>query len=341
MALLFIDGFETYGTSDSAPTVGSIVDWQVIPTTATGVYIREGRNATGLSIGLSYHEYLIKKLNTTNDTLIVGFAMYTETLGADDWEFCILKSSQTAGINLHTGTDGSIKIKCGSTLLDTSDTGVITANTWQYVEIKVKCNDTTGTYDVWVDDVNVLSGSNVDTKAGTLAYHDVVWLTRGDLAYENRFDDFYVLDGSATTPNTRLTSSNTFITAIYPNGDSVIDWTPTGGGSHYTQVNTYNESTYIETGTSGDQDIFDYEAFSKVGTTIEAIQINTVAMEKDAKSYPLKTVAASSSNTVFSSNKPVCSTDPLGFTHVMVTDPDGDAWTKTALDSAKFGVEVG
>ena len=46
------------------------------------------------------------------------------------------------------------------------------ANTWYYIEFKVKCHATLGTFDLHVNGISVLIGSGINTKIGSHLYHD-------------------------------------------------------------------------------------------------------------------------------------------------------------------------
>jgi len=340
MALLYIDGFENYGnTANAVVTTGAVTNnWRALLTASMKVQV--GRDGSGLAISLeASSQTLIKQLNTTNATLVVGVAIYLTSIGTSAFAPIFLRASNTPGMNLRLNVDGSLSALRNTTVLGTSaNTGIITVNTWHYVEFKITTANSGGTYDVVVDGVNELTG-NGDTQPGNLAYHDVITLKKGAVSGNIRFDDLYVLDGSGSVNNDLL--GPVYVSSIYPDGDDTTDFTPTGGGNHYDQVNSvvFNNATYVETGTVTAKDIYTYGGFA--GTSnILGVQVSAVARETDARSMPLKILAKSSGNTVNGGKQPVGTTDWDGVTTVFEEDPDGNSWTQGSINSTAFGVEA-
>ena len=94
-------------------------------------------------------------------------------------------------------------------------------NQWHYFEVKVVCHDTAGYYQVRIDGVTVLSGTNVDTRAGA----DTRFVRFRMDEYYQYMDDIYICDTDGTANNDFL--GQILVEAIFPNADGDnSDWTP-------------------------------------------------------------------------------------------------------------------
>jgi len=340
--LLWIEGFEGMGVTDNAaPAPSGVVarkyvnvlqvPYQYLMAGRTGGHCLEMRGWGGFSTPAL----------TTNATLVVGFGYYFTAIA--NGRIMSLYDGTTEGINLRLETTGELAIYRGTTFLArTAGLGLLNA-TWHWIEMKVYCHDTAGTYEVRVGGVNRLSASGIDTKAGSNAYHNIV--TVPSLSLNSvRYDDIYILDGSGAVNNNFL--GNMKVVAVFPNGDvsGYTDWTPSAAADHYTLVdeNPTNDNTdYVESLTITDQDLWDYEAASNLGT-IAGIQINTEARVTDANSFTLKTLVKSDTTENTDAGQSVSSISYTTFHRIVEQDPHlSAAWTLTTLNAAQFGVEVG
>ncbi len=214
------------------------------------------------------------------------------------------RSSKEGGgypIRLYDGATQGVSVKLvGSELAITPGTGTPYATTvnlgllpltWYYLELKVKCADVGGTYELRVSGQTVLSGSG-DTKVGSNAYHDRVcfYNANGAIPY---FDDFYVCDGSGSANNNFL--GDVRVVTVRPSGaGGSTQWTP-DSGSNYARVNeaiSGEDSNYVEDGIIGHEDRYAFGDLSGV-SSINGLMICTDCRETDAKSYNLKTVCQS------------------------------------------------
>lgn len=177
--------------------------------TCTIVAGRTGNAAqiTG-SNGSNYADY---RLPTPDATVIVGFAFQVGSLTAAS-EVCQFLADNAATLHgrIVVNTNGSLAyIRYPSTTLGTTATGLIAANTWNYLEVRTTLSDTVGTVDIRLNGTSVLSLTAQDTKnAGTATVYDTVRVT-GPGSGSNRFDDLYILTGSGAA----FTGSQTFATS--------------------------------------------------------------------------------------------------------------------------------
>ena len=222
---------------------------------------------------------------------------------------------------------------------DTVGSFNIPTSAWVWLEIKINFANA-GSVEVRVNNVTVSTGSG-DFDAGAGPITSVVWTTVGN---GNAFiDDVVILDDTGTKLNDFLGDSR--IQTFFPDGDGAnTDWTTTGT-SHYTEVNDDphdGDTTYVESGTAGDRDTFNFPALNASPETIHAVQVSGIAKKTDANTQFLRGVAISNTTTGTSNGDATLSNEfskPLGA--IFLDDPNtGTEWTPTDLDNAEFGIEV-
>jgi len=345
MALLWLEGFDSIGTSlGSNPAPTGILSRRY-PTVIYPDYsvLRAGRiSGYSLECTAGWPDFRTPHL-TTNVTLIVGFAYQCN--GDHNGVIFGLYDGATLGVNLHREYGGDLGIYRGSTLLAaTSGLGLLTS-TWYWIEMKVLCNGTTGTYEVRVGGVTKLSGTGANTKAGSNNYHNVVQVVKGPGAGMCRFDDIYILDGSGAANNDFL--GNRKVVALYPNGDigGYTDFTCSSGSTHYALVdeNPINDDTdYVESGTSGHKDLWDYPSLSGTGSTVNGVEVNTMVKETDAQNMTLNTLIKSGATEDAGAGEVIGAANYKAMRRIAEVDPDtGVAWTTSGVNAAQFGIKVG
>jgi len=340
MALLFIDGFDTYGTANGSNATANTIDSKYHADDVSGAncVIQAGRSGAGHSLELtgSTTRIIRTNLGTTNANLVVGFGLYLNSLSATAVPIDF-RTDDTWGINLEVQTDGTVEVRNFVTVLGTTANSIVSVNTWVYLELQVECGNS-GSYELWADGVSELSGSSVDTQRhASKSYHNAISFSGGTA--NMRIDDLYVLDGTGSTNNTALGIMT--IETIYPDGDDTANWTANGGGSHYVEVDEAifdEDTTYIESNTSAQQDIFTYGNSSNSGP-VKGVQVTTDCKETDFESYQLKTLSDNGSLET-SATQFVGTVEYLGKSVIFETDPSSANWTQATVNSNMFGVEV-
>lgn len=344
MSLLLVEGFEGFGTSTGvAPQPTGIVGRAYSSVVNEHLMdVMAGRLAgRSLAFGTSNNQ-LRANFSTTDATLVVGFALKISTLVSDP-VFLTLYAGSTEGMKLRVRTSGIIEVWRDAVFMEASS-AVLTADTWYYIEFKVKCDNTVGTYEVRVGGVNVLSASGVDTQVGAQAYHNTVqlgFLAGFGLLY---FDDWYVCDSIGSVNNDFL--GNCRVDAIFPNGDDTAGWdTASGAGDHYLDVDEVladDDTSYVEDATTDHKDLYDYAAMPVGRGAIKGLEIKTMCRETDAENFDIVTPIKSGVTETDDSAQSIGTTDYVVKKRVSETDPNtSTAWTKTTVDAAKFGVKVG
>lgn len=342
MALLWIEGFEGFGdTAGLAPQPTGIMS-RKYPSINREVWfdIETGRNGWCVEI-VGSADYFQTPFLTTNATLVCGVAFQLPTALPTTYPSNIVAFYEDAnsGINIRVNTSGTIAAYRGNTLLGTS-TNSLGSNQWYYIELKVLCNNSTGTVEVKVDEASWLSLTSQDTQPGSNAWHNAVRI--GTVNATSRFDDIYILDGSGSANNDFL--GNRKVTAIDADGaGDDTDWTPSAG-SNYQNVDDGDEvdedTTYNETSTDGDQDLYTYENLPGVTASVDGVQITSEA-RVTAGSMDLSNVIKTGTTVSPGTADTITSTSYVTLTRIEEKDPDtAAAWTPSGVNGAQFGIKA-
>jgi len=361
MALRLVEGFETFGT-----TIGSLVqagldrrygDFHGIGLSNydASMQLATGRNG-GYSVKASnsYYQYFYYAVAAddvpTNDTWVIGAAVKFDSSFPED------PSSNGALIVLgHTSAsysywnfalklldDGYVAVYRGNTQLAQTTAPVYKTDRWHYFEMKVVCHDTAGSYEVRVDGVTVLADSNVDTWTGG----DTRYVRFRMDEYNQYLDDIYICDTDGTVNNDFL--GQVIVEAIFPSADGdSSDWTPASGTDNYAMVDdnpTDDDTSYVESGTQGDEDLYEYTDLSTI--TDEDIVGVVLKTEPRMTAFPgdLDLYQTVKSGTAASDGDAANIADDTytSIQRVLETDPNtSSAWTASGVNGVQFGIKTG
>jgi len=236
--------------------------------------------------------------------------------------------------------DGTVVVAAGTSLaspLASSAAGVVTSDTWFYMEVELIISDTVGRCTVFVNGTQVLTISGVDTKGSTTTVVDEIRFTiAGTGGGGLVIDDFYLVDAA-----TRLGESR--VTTLVPTADTADkDWGRSTGADNYALVDElpFVTTDYVTSATIGDLDLYDFGNLPYTPVTIHAVQTSMFAAKDDAAS---RTVRARLKSGATSSNGTNLG---LSATHVQkldlyATDPNtAAAWTTSAVNALQAGPET-
>lgn len=346
--LLWIEGHDSYGT-----TPGNVVDGfsEVYPDNANlaTIAVQAGRlaqNSTEVrsSSGNSY--YTTPNLGNMA-TVIVGtafkpaFALTTNII-------CELREDDngTQGMNVLLNSTGTLSVRRGTTVLATT-AAIMSVDVWHYIEFKVTVHDTTGAYELKVNGVSQLSATSVDTKAGaTNNYANRVrfYGVSGVLAGRGHwYDDQYIADATGSINNDFLGDRR--VQTIFPNVDGdQTDFSLSTGTDSFALVDDNpldDDSTYVESSTSGHRDLYQFENLV-AAQTVNGVQQHAIARKTDVTNFDIQLVVKSATTVSEGSNQTVGSTTYGDFQRVVEQNPDtSSAWTLTTINAAQFGYDVG
>ena len=341
MALRWIDGFESYGVTNGNTAVGVLNKYTNNFGTLT---VRAGRLG-GHALSLSGSANIVTPAFTANDTWITGFGFrYSQV--ASEQEILILNDGSTVQFSLTYQPNGEMRVYRGdfNHLLGTTSGARLRAGVWAYIEVKVKIHGSTGTVDVKVNGVSVLSLTSQNTdQAGTIQATKVGLVSSsagGDL---DTFDDFYVCDKSGSNNTTFLGPQK--VTTLFPTSDhGTNQWTPNAGGTHYNRLTDNpndGSTTYLSDATSGDTEEFGYASTGSEVTSIKGVQINTVFETDSGTAFSVKNHVNSGGTSSDDAGTAGTNGTYTTASRLVETDPNTSAlWTKTNLDASLFGVKT-
>jgi len=354
MALLWIDGFDAYGTNTQ----------DVTATMTSSGYVN------AISGGDTYGTF-----HTSSDTRTgVGYSMYTGGLinyGGPERNFPMATSivfgiaikimteayapflqigynnlAGTIGPQLTFYYNGEAGLSCitgDGDLVAATPPNVIFPGVWQYLECMYTPGAVAGSLQVKIDGavvINVTSGKTQNAAyAGSV---NSLAMMNPDAANPVRYDDLYICDQTGDAFNTYL--GDCVVHAIFPDADAGPNAMAQTGGSvgHYTAVDEQapdGDASYLSSSTSGQQEMFALSTFPNDIIDVLAMGVNVRARKETAgyANYEASVVVGGTE-----ADGPAIPTN-LNYETVQTlfpVPPGGGAWTTTIAQSAVIGFKL-
>ncbi len=296
-----------------------------------------------ICIGLSGVPTRLEWLTSSNpDTLAVGTAYWWDGAAAES-QFFSAGYNGGSGITEHFGllymTDNSIQVRHGdATVLGTSSVSVVARQNWNFIEVKGTIHDTTGSIDVYVDGISVISLSGIDTRnASSAIWNSVVWV-KGES--ENWLDDIYINDTTGTENNDVLGDVRVYTLDVDGAG-SFAQFSPSAG-SNYENVDedeVDDDTTYNSDSVSNQKDLFTIENLPVNVTVVHFVENVTYGRREEGGSAQLYLKTELSGVEQDSGAKTFPTTYAFR-SEVFDTDPNSAAWTPTKVDDSEIGYEI-
>lgn len=328
MGLLFIDGFDHYTTDEHAKKWDIKSGTWLTQTSYGGVTSRipGSRFAYNSSGG----NYLRKNLSAVETTLVAGIAFYK--WGAPAQTIFQFGNSDSMQIDCKINTDGSVQVYRYTTSLGASSGGLVSLSNWYYIELKVLIHDSTGTVDVWLNGVSILSLSSQDTHhSGNVEFN------YAQINGAFGLDDFYLDDATN-------------------HGDCRIDTLMPDGAGNYTQFdpsagNNYEcvddpadideDTTYVSTSTVDEIDTYDVDDLSTLaGSTIYGLAVNNCCRKDDAGTRKFKALTRVNGSDYEGSEITLTDTYKV-YQQLWENNPDdAAAWEEADVDGGEYGLKL-
>jgi hypothetical protein len=357
MALLWIDGFEKYGSSGSAINPTDIIDWKYVGHYDERCDITTGRNGNGAlrldNTAINIVTPPLKTPGSTDDILICGFA-FKVAARVDGVKIVEFRDPSDHGETIgwgqfylaFSGTSGEVKLNRGNTTLNTSTTANIQTGTWYYLELKCYNHDTNGYAVVRLDETEIIT-FNGDTRHRSnyeyqSTYDRVQWyISNSTVLLE--IDDLYICDGHGGTNNDFLGDCE--VATLSPTSDASGNWTPSTGNDMYAVIDeTTQDANYIKEDTSGNQALFETTNLTanQAAKDIAGIMLccDSQHSAQGHQGYAKAITQNGSGGTIedvghFMPGVP----NPLCYTVIMEDDPDGNPWSASTINQLRIGVE--
>lgn len=339
MALLWIEGFEQYA-------VATDVQRAVPGGDATFPDIATGRDDRGnaLDLDISGANYKMPITTGVNSTFTVGFAFRFNSTSQQDIVGIIQGDAYSCYLQKSSG--GEITLERGFTEVDTSTGLGLQVDTWYYIEWEIFVHNTLGTYEVKVDGVSVMSGTNTDTNNNSTSRPAIptgMYLIGTSSASEHLYDDVYLIDDTGLTNNSFL--GDCYVETLFPNGDGTTnDFTPLSGLTNYEMVDDGgtpdNGTTYVSSSTVNHIDLYTFEDLVEEVTSIYGVKAG--AMNAVAQPGPRQVrLLTRTGGTNYEGDAYPCSASYSHSWHLWENNPNtAAAWTESNFNSAEFGFTI-
>lgn len=350
MALVFLEGFEHYGTGGGALTNMLAGAWAELTSTSGWLMVsspaRTGSKSLRFGAISSTPNVLRYNKKVASDVIGVGCGVHLENLPSNIVEgISIRDSSNTTILSVSLNPDGSLSLYRGSfsgTLIETSDT-YLTAGTFHHVEFRAFIDDTVGEFELRVNGVVALQlgGLNLGTSPAKMACFGGIAGTTASQPYLY-LDDIFIWDGVGTYNNDFLGPLR--VLTVFADGDgSPQDWDVTGAATGYEAIDEVpadGDTTFISTGVLNEKATFTLPELPVEVSYIAGIYLPVLSRIEEAGTGSINASIISNGLSYYGGdNQPLTSSYtywPFTFDY----DPNTEvAWTKSGFEAAAFQVE--
>jgi hypothetical protein len=309
MALLWCDGFDHYGV------LGNLTEGVYAEVTA-GVTLSTSNPRTGTHhltfTGIS----MVRRIFGAAKTAVgIGAVFYYPALPttanrARLFEFRDAANVAQVSVGVDTtGTVSAYRGTVGGTLLGTSASPVITAETYTHVEVFVTISDTVGTVEVRVNGVTALSLAGQDTKATANTEVSQVAISGaiGSGGGSPEVDDLFCYDDSGSYNNSFLGDRR--VLTLFPNADTAqADWSINGDTNGYQCIDEASpdgDTTYIASSTAGEISEFGLDDLPGGISAVSGVVLVEMARKTEAGVANTQLSVISGASTTAGADKPM------------------------------------
>lgn len=268
MALLFFDGFDDFPNTQTVVNEVSAKGWNGSTNLFLGVGFSgtSGRYSYGAAILINAPTAQVSKyLNCLVSDIIIGLAFNVASISTSGTIFTLFSSrygtstgttdSIAYTFNFVTGTN-VIQVKDSSgNVLGTSNSGILTTNSWNYFEFRLKIHPTAGIIQMMKDGISVCNLSSLNTAPVFTSVSLAQFSSPG--SFNTFYDDLYIVDNSDSTGF--LGECRTLV--LNPINDNSIQFTPSGLiPTNYDKIDDAaghdGDTTYVQSSTDGAKDLY-------------------------------------------------------------------------------------
>jgi len=325
MALLWGDGFGHWGSAANA-LAGGYTNFASIIVNNAGL-ARTGNYY--LNMDTNGNPTCRRVLDDPGSGLFgMGFAWYLIPGGVSCDMIMETGGANTIRVNCST-SDLAVRVYQNGALLGTSPTNVLLLNTYAQIEVKINNTGALGSHTVEVRQngvpVNVLTVTGLSIDPVTAFYVRASGSgTRGA--------DLYAWDGTGTENNNWLGDRRCVTLLANANG-AIQEWVPSAGSAFDCINNVPPGASYIESSLVNEISEFQKDPVPALTTSIAGVVLFAYTIKTDAG--PAGYRLGLNKSGVVSNGSEIFPGTAGSFGHsILQTDPDGLAWSRTALDNA-------
>ena len=334
MVCRFMDSFDYYATAEMNRK------YTAVGANSIGTDSRTGPNSNA-------YTNVSQSLNKGFDnqaSWIVGFAFKTSVLNGLIFRFL---DDTTAQCSLFLRNDGALEVLRGTTLSVTGgrSTAIIRVTNWYYIEMKVTIANSIGanTCQVRVNGNIILTvDTGQDLQVSVNATANII---QSIGLIPSVLDDFYIFDGTGSENNDF--AGDVKVVAQFPDGNGTTnDFVGSDGNSVdnfllVDEVSTDDDSTYVESSTPGEIDLYTFDDLATTPDVIHAVQINGITRKTDAGTRTMRAVARPVATNFFGSSRAISVASYVNEEEIYDLNPETSlAWTEALFNATEFGVEI-
>lgn len=346
MSLLFMDGFDHYAVADM------LLKWTNFPSNGNTAAFTTGRFGTAQAAVFNNNlTFVGKLLSAPQSTLICGFAFKINSLSNTTILGFYSSSDSGYQVTLNLNSSGQLGLyNNGGTLIGSLSSGVVTPNTWCYIEVKItfSASNASNTCIVRVNGANVINipaGNVVRSFSSNTADTVRIGLFANIFGPTLNYDDLYVCNNSGTLNADFLGDSR--IETLFPNGAGNSTQFTIGGSSpaatNWQSVNETTENgdtTYVSSSTAGQIDEYAMTDLASTAYTIYGIQSIVVARKDDAGTRTIA-IMTRSGGTDYTGSSQNIGTNYNQYSEIRETDPaTSAAWNGTNVNALQVGFQL-
>jgi hypothetical protein len=341
MAFQFCTGYDFYTTASQI--------WDTVAGTVT-INSASARFGGTHSQGASYPASASTQKNLVGNqpTVIVGWAIKTlANPGSTSPILYLLDNTTTVQVSLAITAAGALQFYRGAPSgnpIGSAGSTNFAAGVWHYLEVKATIDPSAGVAQCWLDGVQVINGSSLNTRNNANSYANQFRIGElaGGITGGVTCDDVYCLDGTGGSLNAALGDRR--IITIMPSGaGSFTQFTPVGAASNYQCVDEVpaNDNTdYVSDGTVNHRDSYVYESVAISGNADFIVPWARISKD-DASAHTVELSATDTANDAFSSAIAVPSSYGYVNGGAFATSPNGAAaWSQTVINRTEWGIKV-
>jgi hypothetical protein len=245
MTALLIEGFDKYQDGRGNG---------IIPPTLLGEWIGLGGTGgngftpgafSGLALVCGQNNGLNHPLPGNFGTVIFGMRIYVPTFGGGPFGISFMDVS-TDQFTVFIDSVGKFEAVRGTAINGSFGTSLATStasignNVWHYLEARVTIDNVAGSYDIYLDGVNILSATGVNTRTTGNSYANAFRFYCTNNIGGTQVDDLYVFDNSTSFNN--AVRGDSIVETQWPSSDNTVAFTvgASAFGAYYANVANVN-----------------------------------------------------------------------------------------------------
>lgn len=345
MAIEWIDGFDHYGGTHSGNNLAN-ARYQNMTSGASSSFSLQAGRFGGRAIqhqGASGTFDILSGL-AARSTFTIGMALFRANLAVNNEVVYRVRSGTSEQFWLGITPTGQVVVgrtDLSATIIATSVATPFTGtNIWRYLELELVIDNTAGEVRVWVDGVQVINVSSVDTQgqAGSTADGIKFFGIGATGGGVSRIDDMYI----CTTATEH--KGDCRIETLAPTADTADkDWGRSTGSDNYALVDEAQgdaDTTYVTSSTVGNLDKYTMGNLSSAPAAIHAVQTVFTARKDDAATREVRSILDSSGTVANGATRNIGSAYSTYY-DLYATDPNGGgAWSETRVNALLAGIET-